>query len=213
MNRRLALGGALLLGGCRPDPGSPNYPNPDAWDPTSDDPDFVESDSPFEEGDERLSIGVFYEGGFSEELPIDNETRHVYVYDETYSIGVSEDRFEGLSADSITITGAQAWWGGGVHWDQPTDLSAWTTMHVALASTDGSFAAWTLGMSDGITEARVDVGELGFIPDGTWHSLRIPLGAFPGLDLSQITVVMLVIGESGTAGDVLLIDDVYFTKE
>lgn len=213
MNRATMLGAVLALAACRPDPGSPNYANPDVWDPTSDDPDFVESDNPFEEGDERLSIGIFYEGGFSEALPVDNATRHVYIYEDTFSIGVSDNRFEGLTADEISLTGAQVWWGGGVHWDTPTDLSEWTTLHVALASSDPSFESWTLGMSDGITEARVNVADAGFVADGSWSSLRIPLSDFEGLDLSQIAIALLVVGESGTAGDSLLIDDLYFTKD
>jgi len=202
-----------VLTACRPDPGAPQYPTRDAWNPTTDDPDFVEGDDPYEEGDERLSIGVFYEGGFSEELPVDNVTRHLYVYEETFSIGVSDDRYEGLASDAITLTGAQVWWGGGVHWDEPADLSEWTTMHIALASTDASFDTWAIGMSDGVTEAQASVADLGFVADGSWNSLDIPLEAFAGLDLSQVGIALQIVGESGTAGDSLLVDGLYFTKD
>lgn len=213
MRRATMLAAALALAACRPDPGAPNYPNPGVWDPSADDPDFVQSDDPFEEGDERLSLGVFYEGGASESLGVDNQTRHLYIYEGTFSLGATDNRYEGLSADELEITGAQVWWGGGIHWDEPTDLSDWTTLHFALASRDPSFERWTIGMGDGIVEARINVADLGFVADGSWQSIDLPLADLSGLDLTQISIALQIVGESGTAGDTLLIDDLYFSKD
>jgi hypothetical protein len=204
---------ALLLGGCRPDPGAPQYPAREPWDPTTDDPDFVPGEDPYEEGEERLSIGIFYEGGASEVLPIDDETRHWYIYEGTFSQGLSEDRAEGLVSDEITLTGAQPWWGGGVTWDTPTDLSAWTTLHISFASRDPSFASFDIGMGDGVAEARVSAAEVGFRNGGAWTSLTIPLSAFSGVDLTRVTLPLLLASGSGAAGDRLRVDALYFTKE
>lgn len=214
MNRApMMLSGLLLLGACRPDPGAPRYPTPEAWDPTTDDPDFLPGDTPYAEGDERLSLGVFYEGGHSEILQIDEVTRHVYIYEGTFTIGVSDDRVEGLVSGLATVTGAQPWWGGGVHWDVPTDLSAWTTLHLAIASDDAAFSSWNLGMSDGITEATVDVADYGFVADGDWHIVTIPLDDLSGLDRSQISVALLIVGDGVVSGDSLQLDDLYLTKD
>lgn len=211
----VALVSTLMWGlmGCRPDPGAPQYPAREPWDPAGDDPDFVQGEDPYEEGEERLSIGIFYEGGASEVLPIDDETRHWYIYEGTFSQTFSDDRTEGLVSDAITLTGAQPWWGGGVTWDTPTDLSAWTTMHIAFASRDASFAAFDIGMGDGVTEGRVNAADAGFVNDGAWVSLRVPLASFAGVDLSRVTLPLLLASGSGAAGDILRVDDLYFTKE
>lgn len=214
MNRRLLLLTALtVVAACRPDPGQPSYDSPDGWDPTTEDPDFVQSEDPYEDGDDRLSLGIFYEGGFSETLPIDNDTRHYYIYENSYSQTLSDDRTEGLSSDEISPTGAQVWWGGGVTWDTPTDLSEWTTMHISFASADASFATFDVGMGDGNVEARVNVADRGFVNDGAWTSLSIPLTDFEGLNLEGVTLPLLLASGAGTAGETLRVDDFYFTKD
>ena len=174
-------------------------------------PEFL-GDDPFEDGDQRLSIGAFYEGGYSEFLEIDEETRHLYIYDNTFTMGTSEERIEGYISDSI-VTGSLPWWGGGVHWDNAEDLSGWDVLHVAFQSTQPELEGATIGMVGGDVEARVTLSSLGFVADGTWQVLEIPLTAFSdqGVDLSSVTVPLLMVQEGNTAGNTLLIDDLYFT--
>jgi len=208
---RRALPVFLVLAACRPDPGAPHYAAPDVWDPSADDADFY-GDDPFEAGDERLDIGLFYEGGSSEQVPIDDLTTHFYVYENTFSVGVSDDRVEGYVADSIEPTG-NAWWAGGIHWDAARDLSHWTRLHLSVKTRDAAMADFQLGMNGGGTEGRVSLSSLGFAADGEWHTFNVSLQSFvdAGVDLSSVTVPLLIAGENSPAGDALLIDDLYFT--
>lgn len=200
-----------ILAGCRPDAGSPVYPEPEAYDPTASDPDFY-GDDPYEEGDDRLSLGLFYEGGASVDLPVDDTTRHFYVYESTFAAVPSDDRVEGYVSDSIEPAGG-AWWAGGVHWDVPEDLSSWDTLHLSLKSRDAAMEGMELGMNGGGTEARVGVDSFGFVADGTWQTFEVPLQHFVdgGADLSQVSVPLILAGEGAAAGTSMLVDDLYFT--
>ena len=66
---------------CRPDPGTPNYPEPGPWTRTGDD-FYVDALAP---GEERLAIGLFYEGAATESWPIDDTDSHFYIYSNTFS--------------------------------------------------------------------------------------------------------------------------------
>jgi len=201
----------LVLAACRPDSGAPRYPSPEEWNPSADDEDFY-GDDPFQEGDERLDIGLFYEGGSSEKVPIDDLTSHFYIYENTFNVAASDDRVEGYVADSIEPTG-NAWWGGGVHWDSARDLSSWSGLHLSVKTRDAAMVATQLGMTGGGTEGHVSLSSLGLEPDGEWHTFDVSLQSFvdAGVDLSSVSVPLLILGEAAPAGDALLIDDLYFT--
>ena len=49
--------------------------------------------------------------------------------------------------------------------------------------------------------------------DGAWHDLRIPMSAFAAADLTAIVDPLVLVDEIATAGDALLIDNLYLTKE
>lgn len=202
--------GLLLVAGCRPEAPALVYPEPSVWDPTAADEDFY-GDDPYVDGEQRLDIGVFYEGGSSEQLVVDDTTRHFYIYESTFSMSLSDDRVEGYVADRIEPTG-NLWWGGGVHWDQATDLSAWTTLHFAAKSYDAELENVQVGMTGSGTEARVALRDLGFRADGSWQSFDVPLQSFAngGADLTSVTVPLLLLGEGAPSGTGLLLDDLYF---
>ncbi len=201
----------LVVAACRPDPGIPDYPVPQEWDIAASDPDFY-GDNPYQDGDQRLSIGVFYEGGASVSIPLDDVVNHFYIYENTFVLSDSDDRAEGFVSNRIVSTG-NAWWGGGVHWDQPIDLSDWDTLHVALKTRDASMATWSIGMAGGGNEGRVSLSSLGFTADGTWQVLQLPLASFvsAGVDLSLVSVPLLLVGDGAAADESVLIDDLYFT--
>ena len=96
----------LNLNACRPPSGPDDYASqeyiPDAAMPLT---------LELAEGEERLSIGIFYEGPFTEEVLVDDVSSHFYIYEETFSmISFDSDRVEGLNSDLITHRGG-AWWG------------------------------------------------------------------------------------------------------
>ena len=130
----------------------------------------------------------------------------------------TEEAFEGRMSQELTLrTSGQ--WGAGIVWDEPVDLSGWTTMVVALRSSDSSFSTFDLSLLWGEGErtesAPLDPRRYGYANDGAWHVLRIPL-ADPedlGFDPSIARAPLILSGDDGTPGDSLSIDNVYFTKD
>ena len=121
------------------------------------------------------------------------------------------DRVEGLQSDVIVQT-TLPWWGGGIHSDVALDLSAWSTLHVSLKS--DVVADFDIGMTGGV-EGRASVADYGYAPDGAWHDLVIPLSDLTaqGVDLSAVTVALLLVAEGGAAGDRVHVDDLYLGKD
>jgi hypothetical protein len=182
---------------------------------------------PWQPGDERLSVGMFYECGRSETIAIDEVTTHYFIFvtDEnnpsetlTYHQGTSGDRLEGRLSDEITLNGTP-WWGGGIIWDVPFDLSEWTTMFVGFKSSDPSFANFDLTLQSGEGEepagVALDPTAYGYTNDGEWHFLQIPLqdAIDLGWDPSTARSPFIFVAAGGDARDVLLIDNLYFTKD
>ena len=196
---------ALLA--CRPDPGEPVYPDPEPWVLEGD--DFY--DDPLAVGEERLALGVFYEGQATETLVVDDVTNHFYVYENTFTNKPTDDRWEGYLADELTNNGV-GWWGGGVHWDTPRDVSGWDSLHVVARTTVAT--EWDIGITGGGNEARVSAASLGLVADGEWHVLEVPLSSFSagGANLASVTVGLLLVGQGGAKGDTLTIDGVYYRR-
>ncbi len=192
---------ALLA--CRPDPGAPDYPDP----PRDTGSDYLPGPNPYIDGEDRLSLGFFYEGPYTElDVP-----ENLYIYENTFGAGVTEDDvIEGTVADVWTHAGL-GWWGGGIHWDAARDLSSWGSLNIALKSpADGGIPTVDLAMQ-GNTEGRLTAETYGFAADGEWHNLIIPLADFAtaGTDLSQVTVPLILIDEGGAQGDQLFIDNLF----
>lgn len=196
----------LLILACRPEMAAPDYPEPQPWVHTGD--DFY--DDPLQEGEERLGLGIFYEGASTEALVIDDVVNHFYIYSNTFTMTASDNRWEGYASDVITNNGV-GWWGGGIHWDQPQDLQDWDVLHLALRTAVDR--DWEIGLTGG-TEVRVSVMAAGLVADNEWHVLEIPLASYAagGADLSAVTVGLLLIGEGGTEGEEVQIDDLYFSR-
>lgn len=100
----------------------------------------------------------------------------------------------------------------GIHWDMSRDLSGWQVLHVSVKSEDSTMATARVGMTDaGGTEVQIALSDYGFVTDGEWHTLEIPLADFAGegVDLSAVAVPLIVAGDAAEAGDELRIDDLY----
>ncbi|MEO0600994.1 MAG: hypothetical protein AAF211_06135, partial [Myxococcota bacterium] len=114
--RRLLTSLALVgvaLGACRPVPdGDPQYPAFEPFRPA----DFLPGPFPFQDGDERLSLNVFYEGPFTEVLEFGaNADFFVYGNDfstppgqATFETEPTDDRVEGGASTRFTVLDAQA---------------------------------------------------------------------------------------------------------
>ena len=192
------------------------YPDPTAGGDTGA-PGIPAGPDPYEEGDERLSVGLFYEGGSSQVIEIDDTTRHYYIYSNTYTQSSDTSVLvEGRESAKLTH-GSVGWFGGGLTWDVAEDLSAWTTMHVSVRSRSSDFEAMNIHMSSngGAQEGILSVTDYGFVADGAWHHLSIPLSDFvgEGVVLSAINSPFVFVGAGGSDGSELWMDNLYFTTE
>ena len=220
--RNLVIAGVCIgLVSCGDDPGVPDFSSQADLIPP--DQKFEEPD-PFRRGKARLSVDIFYEGGRSETIKINGFRTHYFVFGQqevgrpTYDQARSLDRLEGERSTQITLVGTP-FWGGGVIWDQPIDLSDWTTLFVSFKSSDPSFASFDLSLlyeQDGMEQSvNLDPTDYGYANDGLWHSLEIPFrdAIRSGFDPSSVRSPFVIGGPGGEAGDRLLIDNLYFTKD
>lgn len=191
---------------------------------TGDGPDinFYQGSEPFTEGMERLSIGIFYEGEASQTIEIDDLTSHYYIYSDESSGQVTyetyqdtTDRVEGYLSDVLVHSGG-GWWGGGVHWDTPQDISAWTHLNLSVKSSDSGFSSTEVAIQSqgaSFSEGKVRLSTYGFVADSEWHRLQIPMAdlAIDGLDLTAVIAPLILVAEGGNSGAELRIDELYFS--
>ena len=134
----------------------------------------------------------------------------------TVSQSTDIERVEGTFSDKI-VHGGHGWWGTGVHIEDGSvrDLRGWTTLHISLRSAQPSFDTVFVRMESEGGNGEVDAADYGFVPDGNWHSISIPMTALEesGLDLSTITSPIGLGGLTGEAGDTLWVDNLYLTKD
>ena len=197
----------ICLIACRPDPGPPQYPTADEL------PNFGGPD-PYEEGDERISLGIFYEMGASETYTIDNSNQFFYIWGNTFSVFSTQERIEGYSSDRIVV-GDLGWWGGGVFWSEAGDFSQWDTLNVALKVENIDITDVEVGMGQGDGEILywVSAQEYGLEYDNEWYQLSIPLApAWEVIDPTLIQMPFNIRG-NGTPESSLLIDNLYISKE
>ena len=203
----------LAVLGCRPDLGAPSYPNVGDDTGTIDD-GGLPGDVPWDGETPRLTYGAFYEGGYTDALIIDNAQINYYIYENSFAQLADDDHVEGFSADRLVVQNdSVGFWGGGVHFDglAPQDFSGWDTLHVALKSESVEMEAFELGMVSG-TEGRVAVSDYGFVADGEWHVVNIPLDDL-GITRDQVTVGLLLLSTTAVNDTTILIDDLYLTTE
>jgi hypothetical protein len=214
----VALLGAPVLGGCRPDPGPSLY----------DDMDFTAPDggggaggedlpgpTPYVAGQPRLAVGAFYEGGRSEEVQVNGTDSNLYIYEATASLDVVGERVEGKQAEKVVHSG-KAWLGLGVHWSAPRDLTKWRVLHVSLRSADPGFSDVKVGMNSGAsTSVQLGAAAYGWRNDGEWHHLAIPVADFvaKGLVVRETVAPFVLVAGQGASGHSLLLDNLYFTVD
>ncbi len=218
---------ALLALGCRLEPGATDYASqqPGAEvDDNNDDVEFLPGPDPFIDGERRLFFGPFYEGGFSDALPIDDVTSFFFVFNaggnNTLDIINVSDRIEGFGSDALIHTG-QGFWGislafftanpddGGV--PRAEDLSTWDTLHISLKSSDPTYAEVGIGMASLGGEETVGATNYGYTNDGEWHSIEIPLSDLSAVDTSEVITPLIISGAGGSSGETLLVDGFYLT--
>lgn len=216
----LATACALAAVGCGDDGEPADYSGHENLVPP--DVKYDEPD-PYQRGKERLSVDVFYEGGRSKTIKVNGFRNHFYIFGfnefgrDTFTLVPAGDRMEGEQSDLFTLVGT-AFWGGGIVWDEPIDLSGWEYLFVALKSADPSFARIDLsllsGEGDGPRSVALDPRTYGYVNDGEWHFLRIPLAdaVARGWNPRQARSPFIIGGAGNRAGDRLYVDNLYLTR-
>ncbi|MFN3202088.1 MAG: hypothetical protein ACE366_27020 [Bradymonadia bacterium] len=200
----------LALTACRGDSGPDDYASqeiiPDA---------FLPIDASIVEGEERLNMGLFYEGPAMDQAVIDGTNNFFYVYESTFSlVPEARDRVEGSASDRLNHGGGP-WWGGGIHWENaPRDITRYTNLHISLKSNFASYAGLRMAMQDTAGgRALVTFSDYGFAADGEWHSMVIPLQDFAdaGVDLTTVEIAIAFDGDAGERGESVLVDGLFLS--
>jgi hypothetical protein len=217
---RPALCALLWLASCHAAPGEPDRARLHTPEDFATDDAPLPGVDPFEAGEERLCFGVFHDGPCSAEMPVDGAGVHFYIYELrpggplTFQMVPDRDRVDGRVADRL-LHGGHAWWGGGLHFDVPRDLSGWDDLHVSLRSRSEAFAEVEVSFGSGSGSRAVNASAYGYAADGDWHSLVIPLADFADLsvDLRAVTDAVVLGGGAGLAGEALKVDGVFLTRD
>ncbi|MGF1508420.1 MAG: hypothetical protein ACFB9M_02845 [Myxococcota bacterium] len=184
---------------------------------------FLPGPDPFVPGELRADLGIFYEGDASDVFSIDGLSRNYFIFeltpgagDVTFTQSSSSERIEGLFSDEIALNGSP-FWGAGIIYQTlppeimpvPEDFSAFDTMRVSLLSEDAGFADVEIEVQTLSASGRLDASEFGYVNDGEWHNLEIPLSAFVD-DLTEVIAPFIIGGVGGSPGETLLVDNLYF---
>ena len=89
-------------------------------------------------------------------------------------------------------------------------------MHVSFASEGADLGNFNIGFGGGgAAEVQLSVADYGFVNDGEWHQLVIPLADFAagGADLTTVGLPFQMIEGAQVAGQELRVDNLYFTQE
>lgn len=219
----------LLAFGCRVEPGETDYASQQIDDfvddtDTGDSTIFLPGPDPYVQGEARLAFGPFYEGSASEEIPVNDVTNFLFVFEtggrSTLEIVSSTDRIEGFESNVLRLTGTPFWGTSIAFLDdspddggmpRPEDLSAFDTMHISFKSADASFDDIDIAIGSLGGEASVPASNYGWVNDGEWQTLDIPLADFADASLTTVTTPLIVSRAGGSEGDELLVDNFYYT--
>ena len=213
MRRVYTLGFLWMVGACRADPGAARYPGADTASADTG-MGLPQGPDPYVDGERRLDLGLYYEGGSSERIEINDLDTHYYIYESTYSERAElQDVVEGRQSARLEA-GDRGWLGGGLTWDSPRDLSGWDVLALSLRSGDDGMNSLALHMQAG-TEAILPLVDYGWSADGQWHHLRLPLADFAaaGANLGAVTGPYVLIGASVAPGEDVTVDDLYIEED
>ena len=202
---------------CREQPGEIVYNTADFERPNPFAVESLPGPDPFTGEADRLAFGLFYEGGASDVWAIDDANVFFYIYlleatgEPTFGQSIDIERIEGTQSHRWTHRGL-GWWGGGIHFAAPRDMSRFTTLHVSFQSSSDGFSDVDITIESNATSVGVNITDYGYTNDGGWYSIAIPLSDFidRGLDISQVTIPFMFGGANAQAGESIRIDNLYF---
>ena len=111
-------------------------------------------------------------------------------------------------------------WGGGIEWLSGADLSGWTMLHISLKSFDRPMESTEVGLGDlvsgsgSVNYAFLPVADYGFVADGRWHHVTIPVADFEalGVQLEDPSLPFALRGEDTPEGSQIWVDNFYLSQ-
>lgn len=148
---------------------------------------------------------------------IDNVSNNLYNWSNTVSFNSSYSAYDGEEALSFRSSGAANWWGFGFNAGKALNFENFANGYLNLAlrtETTENFSLSIQGANS--TEGKIQFTSgkdlYGFVRDGHWHKLSIPMVDLTkqGLNLSSCGNIFTMSGSS--VGNVA-VDDIYLSEE
>ncbi|MFA0961509.1 discoidin domain-containing protein [Roseivirga sp. BDSF3-8] len=139
----------------------------------------------------------------------------IFVWENTLQ-EVSQAPYEGSESLAYTSAPGLAWFGMGIKAAIKHDLSGFADGSLHFALKTSSTTPFSIGMKsgnvDGIGQGWVEFRNgsdpYGFVRDGQWHLVEIPLSDFSNVDLTAVNQFFQLLGTEGAIGNIE-IDDIY----
>jgi beta-glucanase (GH16 family) len=149
---------------------------------------------------------------------INNNTTNLFVWSNSITFNTVWPAFEGPEVLSFQSSGAQAWCGFGLHSSSPIDLQAFSEGYLNISMRTTASSDFYIGMGsqsgeDGRINFTNGSDPYGFVRDGEWQHLNIPISDLieQGLVLSSLEYVFKT-GSEGSMGD-LAYDYIYLSED
>jgi beta-glucanase (GH16 family) len=152
----------------------------------------------------------------SDKFALDNVNGNLYIWENTIAFITTLPAFEGKDVISFRSTGAASWWGFGLNSKALLNLENYAKGYLHLALRTKSTQPFKIvieGANSSIGEVTFLNGAdpFGFVRDGIWHQLTIPVSNLvaQGLNLSACGNIFTMTGSA--IGDIA-VDDIYLSE-
>lgn len=131
---------------------------------------------------------------------------------------IQTNAFEGLNCWKMTGTGTN-WTGMGIRFNPVTeynDMSEYAlgALHFAIKGTNSFSVGIKSGTANKIWITSSQLSNLGYLPDGNWHELTIPMTNFSGIDFTHISQYFMFMCDASLGYDigiVFYLDNIYWS--
>lgn len=159
--------------------------------------------------------GIFTENpNVTTRFNLDDVTGHIYIWENTLA-ATTTNAYDGEDLISFRSQGGLGWWGFGVTDDLAHDLTHFSNGYLAFSMKTESQQTFSVGVNgasgtSALFEFKAGADPYGFVRDGKWHRVLIPVQAMiaKGLNLSGVGIVFRA---SGGAISNIAFDDIVYT--
>lgn len=145
---------------------------------------------------------------------IDDVTGHIFIWENTLADNATNP-YDGTDVISYRSQGGAGWWGFGIHDDLAHDLTHFANGYLAFSMKTTSQQTFEVGVvgtsgATGLIQFKPDSDPYGFVRDGKWHRVLIPVQDLiaKGLNLSGVGIVFRA---SGSVISDIAFDDIIYT--